>query len=309
MRPQLRRSLCGRGILLAAGPLLAAVIASAGPAPAGQMLARTSRAEPELSVLRSGIEQGDFDEAVRVGERLVAAEPSNSEAHDLLGRAYGRKAEQSLALKQAFLARKARASFERAAALDPSNAAALSDLATYDLLAPALLGGGRSKARREAEEVLKLDPERGHELLGAIAEREGEAVAAEEQYRLALAASTEGLRGRRALSGFFLRRKRFEEARALWHRSGSGDPVPAYELSEIALESGEKLREALEDLEASLRLPVSPDGPREAELRVRLARIAGRLHRPAEAREYLKEALRIEPKHRDWQKELAKLPR
>ena len=277
-----------------------------------QAAAPPDAAAPSLSSLRELIDTGDFAAAIRAGETLVVADPGDSETHDLLGRAYGLEAKDSAALTQLRLARKARAAFAHAVALDPSNAAALSDLATYDMRAPALLGGGRAKARREAEAVLRLDASRGHELLGALAELESDRAAAETEYRRSLEAAPEDLRGRRALSGFLVRQKRFSEARGLWlalRERGAGDPVPGYELGGIALEAGDELGPALDDLKACLETAPSADGPRPAEVLARMALVAARLGHKAEARAHLTEALRLEPRHRGWQRDLARLPR
>ena len=213
---------------------------------------------------------------------------------------------------QPHLARKARAAFAKAVALDASNAAALADLATYDMRAPAILGGGKAKALQEARGVVGLDPCRGHELLGALAELEGTVIQAEYEYRQAVEAGSECARGRRALSGFFVRRKRFAEARRIWHpvhASDAAGTASGYELAGIALESGEGLETAHENLLACLEGAAPADGPRPAEIRERLALVADRLGRKDEARTQLAEALRIEPRHRDWQKRLARLSR
>src|SRR5450631_630083 len=172
--------------------------------------------EPLLVEVRAAIESGELQKAVRAAEKAIAVDPRSSEAMDLLGRAYGLTAQYSQLLEQVRLAKKARDCFKRAVELDPSNAAALADLARYDMRAPALLGGGKKKARDAAERVLALDPVRGHILLGELAEREKNVDEAEAQFRRAMAADTGGLGGRRALSEFFVSRKRYPEARTLW---------------------------------------------------------------------------------------------
>ena len=253
-----------------------------------------------------------MEAAVSIGERLVRSEPMSAEAQDLLGRAYGRKAEHAGPLAQISLARKARARFARAVELDPEDAAALDDLATYDRRAPAFLGGDRGRAHREAERLLGLDPMRGHRVLGDLAEDERDLRGAEAQYRLAVEAGPGSPDGRRALSAFLVRRKRFAEARTLWASSpgrGAPEPLAAYERAGIALSDGEGLKESLSELRDLLAAGVAGDDPRRAEVCARLALVASRLGLRDEAREHLTEALRLEPRQRDWQKELARLTR
>ncbi len=266
--------------------------------------------EPLLADVRAALESGELEKAVRAGEKAIAADPRSSEAQDLLGRAYGLTAKDSQLLEQMRLARKARECFTRAVALDPSNAAALSDLARYDMRAPALLGGGKKKARAAAEKVLALDPARGHVLLGELAEREKNFDEAEAQFRRATAADAGSLRGRRALSEFFVSRRRFAEARTLWTEARGVDlpgAVPGYELAGIALASGEGLAPALEDLEAALSRAEQGREPSPADIHERLAQVYARLGHKTEAAAELKLALALAPGRADWRKTLAGL--
>jgi tetratricopeptide (TPR) repeat protein len=223
------------------------------------------------------------------------------------------KAKGSYLFVQAHLARKARACFEKAVGLDPSNVSARSDLATYDMRAPALLGGGKQKARRQAEEVLKLDASRGHELLGDLAEREKNPAEAEAQFRLAVETSALGrLRARRALSGFLVRAGRFPSARQLWREvleADRTDLAARYELAGIAIASNEGLERAAEQLTEALAWPPASPDPSRAQVYERLAQVEQQLGRPERARAELEEALRLEPYRTDWRRSLAQLGR
>jgi len=257
--------------------------------------------------LRAAIEAGELEKAVRAGEKAIALEPRNSEALDLLGRAYGLTARDSQLLEQMRLAKKARDCFRRAVEADPSNVAALVDLARYDMQAPAVLGGGKKKAKEAADRVLALEPARGHILLGELAQKEKNIDEAEAQFRRAMAADAGGLRGRRALSEFFVSRKRYGEARTLWTEArGVNLPaaVPGYELAGIALASGEGLAPALEDLEAALPRAESGGEPSPAEVHERLARVYQKLGNRAEAVAELQSALTLAPGRADWRRNL-----
>jgi tetratricopeptide (TPR) repeat protein len=263
-----------------------------------------------LGEVRAALESGELEKAVRAGEKAVAARPRSSEAQDLLGRAYGLTAKDSQLLEQMRLAKKARECFERAVELDPSNAAALSDLARYDMRAPALLGGGKKKARAAAERVLAIDPARGHVLLGELAEREKNPSEAQEQFRRAMASDGGGQRGRKALSDFLVSRRKFADARGLWADAGAADlpgGLAGYELAGIALASGEGLGPALEDLETALARSEPGGSPTRAELHERLARVYEKLGHRAEAAAELQTALALAPGRADWRKMLAGL--
>ena len=263
-----------------------------------------------LVELRAAIDSGELEKAVRAGEKAIVLDPSSSEAMDLLGRAYGLTAQGSQLLEQMRLAKKARDCFQRAVELDPSNAAALADLARYDMRAPALLGGGKKKARQAAERVLALDPVRGHVLLGELAETEKKTDEAEAQFRRAMGADAGGLRGREALSDFFVSRKRYAEARTLWTEArGVNVPiaVQGYELAGIALASGEGLGPALEDLETALTRAEPGREPSPADVHERLARVYQKLGHRTEAAAEFQAALALAPGRADWRRDLAKL--
>jgi tetratricopeptide (TPR) repeat protein len=124
-----------------------------------------------------------WDEAVRYGERAVALDANNGVYHLWLGREYGRKAGEANPLSAAGLARKAKAEFERAVQLDPSNVQARVDLAEYYTEAPAVMGGGLDKARQQAEQVAKYDLGNAHLILARVAEKQKQYAEAEAQLR------------------------------------------------------------------------------------------------------------------------------
>jgi tetratricopeptide (TPR) repeat protein len=264
-----------------------------------------------LRELRASLDRGDLDAAVHSGEKAVAEDPRSSEAHDLLGRAYGLKARKAKLLEQVRLAKKARLFFARAVELDPGNAAALADLSTYDMRAPAFLGGGKEKARREAEELARIDPSRGHELLGELAERRKNYPLAEAEYHRAVEESARDVRARRGLSAFLVRHSRFAEARRLWMElkaTNPSEPAAPYELAGIALASGQNLEPAVEELQASLALlPEGADDPAPADVHERLGQVYDRLGRSAQAASERMAARRLASAREDWRKEISKV--
>lgn len=240
----------------------------------------------------------------------MASDPKSSEAQDLLGRAYGLTAKDSQLLEQIHLARKARACFVKAVELDPANVAALSDLARYDMRAPAVLGGGKKKARELIDRVLALDASRGHVLLGELAEREKNWTEAEADYRRAIVAAPGSARGRLALSGLLVARKKYAQARGVWIEAREADPgssLAAYELAGIAVAAGDELLAAVRDLEEALARPAGPDGPTPAAIHERFALVYEKLGRPREAAAELQTALALEPGQADWLKRLSRL--
>jgi tetratricopeptide (TPR) repeat protein len=153
-----------------------------------------------------------WDDAVRWGERATAERPQDASYHLWLARAYGRKAGDSSPLAAAGLARKARNEFERAVQLDPTNLQARSDLSTYYVLAPAMLGGGLDKARDQAAEINKYDPAQAHSILAQVAAKAKRYDEAENQFRMAIQQAHNPASYWLLLADFYRLRGRFDDA-------------------------------------------------------------------------------------------------
>jgi tetratricopeptide (TPR) repeat protein len=158
-----------------------------------QAAAQPASPLPTPPEIRAAFRRGDYDGALALAERLASGCPESSEAHLWLARAYGEKARASgvFSLVKAYaLARKAKASWEKAVALDPDNVLARSDLVEYHVRAPAIVGGDAAEARRQADEILRRNPARGHLAWGSIHEAGKEYAKAETEFRCA--AETDG---------------------------------------------------------------------------------------------------------------------
>ena len=128
-------------------------------------------AEAQHLLCRAYYSIQDWDRAISAGEKAVSLSPEKSNYHLWLGRAYGEKADASSFFSAAGLAKKVRASFERAVDLDGSNIQARSDLAEFYMEAPGIMGGGQDKARAQADALMKIAPAKGHWVLGRLAEK------------------------------------------------------------------------------------------------------------------------------------------
>ncbi len=137
-------------------------------------------------MIESRLEANDPGDAVALGELAVRSYPADSGLWLSLGEAYGAKARAASVVKRLALARKCKAAFERAVALDPANVDARVALFTYCLEAPAVAGGGISLARTQAGEIAKLDLCRGHLASASLASRENDAPKEEAELRLAI---------------------------------------------------------------------------------------------------------------------------
>jgi tetratricopeptide (TPR) repeat protein len=99
----------------------------------------------------------EFTRAVASFERSVQLLPNQSEYHDWLGKAYGRRAEETIFLSAMGWARKTHKEFEVAVRLDPSNFQAQRDLIRFEMYAPGIVGGGDDRALKHIAELEKID--------------------------------------------------------------------------------------------------------------------------------------------------------
>jgi tetratricopeptide (TPR) repeat protein len=136
----------------------------------------------------------EWDPGISACERARNLDPQNSLYYLWLGRIYGEKADRAGFLSAAGLAKKVRTSFERAVELAPKSWEARSDLAEFYVDAPSIVGGGKDKAREQAEALMPLNPGMGHWILATIAEKNKDTAGAEREHRAAIAASESGVR-------------------------------------------------------------------------------------------------------------------
>jgi len=152
-----------------------------------------------------------WDEGIGACEHAIRIEPNKSLYFLWMGRIYGEKADRVGFLSAAGLAKKVRTSFERAVELDPRSWEARTDLAEFYLEAPGIVGGGKDKARAEAEEIRALNPAMAHWVLARIAEKNKDPATAEQEYRAEIAVSHSAARSWIDLAIFLRHRDRFDE--------------------------------------------------------------------------------------------------
>jgi len=153
----------------------------------------------------------EWDRAISACERATNLDPHNSQYFMWLGRVYGEKADRAGFFSAAGLAKKVRSSFERAVELDPRNWEARTDLAEFYLEAPGIVGGGKDKARAQAEAIQPLNPAMAHWVLARLAEKNNDAAGAEREYRAEIAASQSSARSWFDLAAFLRHTHRLDE--------------------------------------------------------------------------------------------------
>jgi len=164
-----------------------------------------------------------WDKAIAAAQKAVALDPENSDYHLWLGRSYGEKAEHSSWLSAISLARKVRSEFETAVQLNSRNVAAQSDLAEFYMEAPSFLGGGKDKARAQAQRLASMDPASAHWVKASLADRDHNLPLAEQEYRAAIEASGNQAQYWLTLASFYRRHNRLDDMEEAVNRASTAE--------------------------------------------------------------------------------------
>jgi tetratricopeptide (TPR) repeat protein len=192
----------------------------------------------------------DWDSGIQACEKAVSLDPGNSQYHLWLGRVYGEKADHSHFLTAAGLAKKVRSEFETAVSLNPNNVEARTDLAEFYLEAPGIVGGGRDKAEAQAQKIAALDPVRAGWVKARLAEKNSDPIAAENDYRAAIAASHGSALAWRNLAYFYRQSERLDAMEdAIRHASAAPMDQP-----EVLMECANMLIRTKRDLPQAIQL-------------------------------------------------------
>jgi tetratricopeptide (TPR) repeat protein len=167
-----------------------------------------------------------WDDAANECEAAVRLEGQNATDHLWLGRALGEKADNASFLSAFNLAKRARAEFEQAVALNPRDGEALTDLGEFYTSAPGVVGGGVDKAQALVPSLEKVDPARAHILLARIAESRKDYGTAEHEFKLAASTGDHPAFGWMTLGSFYRKRERWDDMEAAvesGHRAAQHD--------------------------------------------------------------------------------------
>jgi tetratricopeptide (TPR) repeat protein len=205
-----------------------------------------------------------WDGALRMAEKSVALAPNKSSYHLWLGRAAGRKAENSNPFTAWSLARRVRSEFERAVALDGNNREARSDLAEYYIEAPGFLGGDKKKAREQGDAIASRDPALASYIYARVEEKQGNRNA-EQHYKKAVIESGNSARYWIELAYFYRRAGRLQEMEAAVRQALTGPrqgAVPEYDGAYLFLRTGRDYGAAIQMLRKYLSgNATEEDGP------------------------------------------------
>jgi tetratricopeptide (TPR) repeat protein len=236
-----------------AAPLAGDLLAAGRVDEAIAMLQAQLKSSPDAAaynyLARAYFAVGDWDRAVSAGEKSVQMKPDSSDYYLWLGQAYGEKASDANPFSAMSLAGKTRRAFERAVQLDPKNVEARVALAEFYIDAPGIVGGGRDKARAQADALASLAPAKAHYLNGRIAEKAKNPALAEKEYKLAIEASGGNANDWLNLALFYKHTERFDEMEQTLNRAANAPTASdevLVECAEILLRTNRNLPGAIQ---------------------------------------------------------------
>ncbi len=251
-----------------------------------------------------------YEAAATWFEKAIAAEPSGSNHHLWLGRAYGRQAMQASIFRQPGLASKTRTEFQKAVELDPNNVNARMDLIQYYLKAPRLMGGGEDKAIAQAAEISRRDAVLGHRASALIHQEGGRIAEAEKEYRAAAAVDTNRTEPLLWLGFFFQESKQYEKAFEPFDqvlRKDVENRDALYQIGRTAALSGLRPERAEECLKKYLELKPGEGAPSPAWAHFRLGMVYEKKGVKELARAEYASAVSLDPSHEEAKKALKSL--
>jgi tetratricopeptide (TPR) repeat protein len=272
-----------------------------------EILNRAAAASPHDAAIQHLLahcyfESDQFDRAIPPAEASVAVEPKNSAYHDLLGRAYGEKANRSSWFGGLSLAKKARKEFETAVQLDDHNFAAFQALIEYDCSAPAIANGGEDKARPEIARLSAIDAAEGHYAEGNCRRQKKDFSAVDAEFRKALALHPKSADLIFDIGDYYAKRNQADGLAFVVKESddvASGDPrAPFYHAVLLVLQKQNSADAAQAIRQYIATAPKRANYPSKAMAHYWLGRIEENQGGAASAKKEYQEALNLEPKNR-----------
>jgi tetratricopeptide (TPR) repeat protein len=260
---------------------------------------------------RCYFESEQYDRAIPAAEAAVSLDGKNSGYHELLGRAYGEKADRSGWLGALSLAKKARKEFETAVQLDERNFSATQALIEFDCSAPSLAGGGEDKARPEIEKLSALDSTEGRYAAVNCLRQKKDYEAADAEFRKVLALHPKSADLIYDVGDHYMKHSqadRLELVIAEGERVAPTDPRGNF-FRAVALTLEKKNPGEAEKLFADYlkHAPKRNNYPSKAIAHYWLGRIQENKNDTASARAEYREALNLEPKNRFAKEAMSRL--
>ncbi|MBV8545663.1 MAG: tetratricopeptide repeat protein [Acidobacteria bacterium] len=262
------------------------------------LLAQTSLIEQG----RAAMNRNDPDAAAALLEKAVAQNPKSSEAHYLLGTAYGTQAQKASIFGQASLAGKTKDEFEKAVALDPNNLDARNGLVEFYTMAPGIIGGSYEKAFAQVAEIKKRDPLMAHRSAAFIYTQQKKPVEARNEYLVEVREYPNSARAHIDVAVTYVLEKNFKAANDEFETALRVEPtyMPAYfRIGQGAVLTSSNYAKGEEALRKYLTYTPKSGEPPLARAHYWLGQIFEKQGKKAEAKASFQASLKLNPSQKD----------
>jgi len=224
---------------------------------------------------------------------------SSAQYYFLLGSAYIDKLQATdNFFKKGTFASKAKSALLKAIELQPSHVDARVRLSNYYVNAPVIAGGSNTKAKRQAEEIIKYDPKRGYILMANIFSNKKDYAAAEKEYLKVYKLYPEDDRIRYRLSNVNFDMKQYDKAFNYCDESIQKFPeylIGYYQYGRIASEAKKNINQGIHHLTHFLEKSPGDDLPKKHWVYYRLALLKQAQGKTSEAQAMIRKALELNP--------------
>jgi len=253
----------------------------------------------------------DHDNSIKYGKKAVKLDDSESNYHLWLGRAHAMQAERGSKLKAIFRAKRAKKEFEKAVELDSTNLEARRDLMQYYIAAPGIAGGDKKKAKKQAEIIEKMDPCYGAFAWALFWAGEKDFDKAETFFRKAAELDTTSNYWFTYQLGFFIQgQEKYHQAAEIFEKLYNEHPDQTgalYQIGRTYVFAKDSLDKAERCFKQYLQIEPKKETPDWAAAHWRLGMVYDLQGKKNLAIAELEEAIRLDPKNKDYQKTLKEI--
>jgi tetratricopeptide (TPR) repeat protein len=271
-----------------------------------QDVLKTNPRDHEAAFLlgKISMREQEYGKAVEYAEKAVEIADSMAEYHLQLARALLAKTFQSGMIGAFLSARKGKSEYERAIALDATNAEARFELCMYYLIAPGMVGGSKEKAKEHASVLQSQNPLFGSYAWAGVHEKEQNMAKAESLYNVAVGLDTSSTStALYGLAYFYERHQKYDQSTAVFRQIVCNRPDDLNALFQMG-RAFVVAKINLEDAEAAFIRYLSegpaPNGPEPAAAHWRLGMVYDLQGRREDALAELHKAVDLSPDNKQY---------
>lgn len=211
---------------------------------------------------KSEYQQNNYDEASIKLKSAIELDDTKSDYYLWLGKAYLAKLDKSSFFEKGILSGKVIDNYKKAIKIEPANIVARIHLANYYIYAPSIAGGSTKKAKEQAVEINKYNPEQALMLNATIYSREGNTDLAIEEYTKYLELNPDDPDAYYQVGMFYQGLKKYADATEMFEMAISKDDKAygsLYQIGRTAIFSGQNIDRGITCFKEYIK--VSPGSP------------------------------------------------